>query len=128
MRWMKMKKNNVKSQMIRVAAFGLSMSMASQPVVAFAAEENVSASNEKEEIALDKENNNSTDESAAEEAAKEYQEQTDEVAAEVSDVNDAVDELIDKKYEKEKFRTAMASVYEKYCGDQMDILQKIMDY
>ncbi len=30
--------------------------------------------------------------------------------------------------EKEKFRTAMASVYEKYCGDQMDMLQKIMDY
>ncbi|RKM59765.1 TRAP transporter substrate-binding protein [Butyrivibrio sp. CB08] len=30
--------------------------------------------------------------------------------------------------EKEKFRTAMASVYEKYCGDQMDILQKIMEY
>ena len=47
-----MKKNNVKSQMIRVAAFGLSMSMASQPVVAFAAEENESASNKAEEFTL----------------------------------------------------------------------------
>ena len=69
MRWMEMKKNNVKSQMIRVAAFGLSMSMASQPVVAFAAEENESASNDMGEITLDQETN-STEESAAEEAAK----------------------------------------------------------
>ncbi len=30
--------------------------------------------------------------------------------------------------EKEKFRMAMASVYKKYCGDQLDILQKIMKY
>ena len=57
MRWMKMKKNNAKSQMIRVAAFGLSMSMASQPVVAFAAEENESASNNFEETTLDQKNN-----------------------------------------------------------------------
>ena len=30
--------------------------------------------------------------------------------------------------EKSRFREAMASVYTKYCGDQMDILQKIMEY
>ncbi len=30
--------------------------------------------------------------------------------------------------EKERFRDAMSEVYTKYCGDQMDILQKIMDY
>lgn len=30
--------------------------------------------------------------------------------------------------EKSRFRDAMASVYTKYCGDQMDILKKIMEY
>ena len=30
--------------------------------------------------------------------------------------------------EKQRFRNAMASVYTKYCGDQMDILQAIIDY
>lgn len=30
--------------------------------------------------------------------------------------------------EKARFREAMSEVYTKYCGDQMDILQKIMEY
>ncbi len=30
--------------------------------------------------------------------------------------------------EKARFREAMSSVYTKYCGDQMDVLQKIIDY
>ncbi len=30
--------------------------------------------------------------------------------------------------EKARFREAMSEVYAKYCGDQMDILQKIMEY
>ena len=30
--------------------------------------------------------------------------------------------------EKARFRDAMSEVYTKYCGDQMDMLQKIMDY
>ncbi|MCR5556942.1 MAG: TRAP transporter substrate-binding protein [Butyrivibrio sp.] len=30
--------------------------------------------------------------------------------------------------EKARFREAMSEVYTKYCGDQMDMLQKIMDY
>ncbi|WP_026498737.1 TRAP transporter substrate-binding protein [Butyrivibrio sp. WCD2001] len=30
--------------------------------------------------------------------------------------------------EKERFREAMSGVYTKYCSDQMDVLQKIMDY
>lgn len=30
--------------------------------------------------------------------------------------------------EKQRFRSAMSSVYEKYCKDQMDVLEKIMEY
>ena len=30
--------------------------------------------------------------------------------------------------EKKKFRDAMSDVYEKYCGDEMDIVRKIIDY
>ena len=30
--------------------------------------------------------------------------------------------------EKARFRDAMSEVYTKYCGDQMDMLQKIMNY
>lgn len=30
--------------------------------------------------------------------------------------------------EKKRFRDAMAPVYQKYCGDQMDMIEKIMNY
>ena len=30
--------------------------------------------------------------------------------------------------EKARFRNAMSSVYEKYCGDQMDLIKEIMEY
>ena len=30
--------------------------------------------------------------------------------------------------EKLRFRDAMASVYTRYCGDQMDVLKTIMEY
>ena len=30
--------------------------------------------------------------------------------------------------EKMRFRDAMSSVYEKYCGDQLDVIKKIMEY
>ena len=30
--------------------------------------------------------------------------------------------------EKKKFRDAMSDIYEKYCGDYMDVVQKILNY
>ena len=75
-----MKNNNVKSQLIRVAALGLSVSMASQPVISFAADENVNGFNNDDTEVLADQSEIITDESKAEETAEQYQEKTDEIS------------------------------------------------
>jgi hypothetical protein len=66
----KMKNNNVKSQLIRVAAFGLSASMASTSITAFAADENVNGFNNDDTEVLADQSEITTDESKAEETAE----------------------------------------------------------
>ena len=40
-------------------------------------------------------------------------------------IEEGCQEFLISDEEKQKFLAAVAPVYEKYCGDQMDLLQKI---
>ena len=42
-------------------------------------------------------------------------------------IEEGCQEFLISDEEKQKFQAAVASVYEKYCGDQMDLLQKIQN-